>query len=571
VSLFGALQVGKSALTASQAGIQVTGNNIANAGTEGYVRQTARMSPAGSEVVGTGQRVGTGVMLQSIDRQVNESIQESLRQATSGQSGADTLNSALAQLEGTFGALNDNDLSARLDSFFNNFSTLANNPQDAGQRSVVIQGGVSLASYVQNLRTQITSQRTDLDSQIGILANQAQTLTQNIARLNGEIVSAEANGSTAGALRDQRDSSLSQLAELMDIRVVNQVDGSINVLIGSTPLVQAGTTRGVSTAQGVDPTGQYAVTNITFGDNGDPMNITGGKMGALINARDNYVTPAITTVDNLAAAIITTVNTVHSQGQGLEGYSTLTGSTQVSNATASLSSSTIGLPSIPVNGTFNFNMKDATTGLITTRQITVNLSGNGTQTTITNLAAAINAAAGGNVSATVTSTGQLSIASTSPNTTFTFSDDSSGILASLGVNTFFSGKNATNIAVNPALLANAQLLATGRDNIAGSNRNAQAIATAGGSISAALNNQSIKDYYANFIGDLAVQSKNAMDEAATTKTIHDTIFAQQQAISGVDMNEEAINLTKYQQAFNGSARYISVVNDMMNTVMGLVS
>jgi flagellar hook-associated protein 1 FlgK len=201
----------------------------------------------------------------------------------------------------------------------------------------------------------------------------------------------------------------------------------------------------------------------------------------------------------------------------------------------------------------------------------VNLSGNGTQSTLTNLAAAITAAAGGNVNASVTATGQLSFVSTNANTTFTFSDDSSGVLAALGINTFFSGKNAATIAVNPALLSNSQLLATGRDNIAGSNRNAQAIATAGGALNATLNNQSIKNYYANYIGDLAVSAKNSSDEATAQKTIHDTIYAQQQAISGVDMNEEAINLTKYQQAFNGSARYISVVNDMMNTVMGLVS
>lgn len=569
MSLLGALQVGKSSLAAQQAGIQVTGNNIANAGTPGYTRQVVRLTTAGAEEIKPGTYVGTGVQVAGVERQINESLEESLRQSTSDQSAADLLNSLVGRLENTFGALNDSDLSARLDSFFNSFSTLANNPQDPGQRSVVIQNGLSLTNFVRDLRSKLVAQRQDVEAQVQTLGLQANDLVKNIAELNGKIMAAEAGGGTAAALRDQRDSSLSQLAELVDIRVVPQGNGDINVLVGSLPIIQGSTARPLGTKQATDPTGQFVTTTLTLADTGDPLTITGGKIGALINARDNYVTPAITTVDAVAAALINTVNSIHTQGQGLAGFSSVTGVGEVVNAAAPLNTLNNGLASVPVNGTFNLHIKDNTTGQMVTQQIAVNLSGTGTPTTLASLAAAISAQSGGKVTATVTPSGQLALQA-SANTSFSFSDDTSNVLSCLGINTFFTGKNAADISVNNVVVTTPDLLASGRDNIAGSNRNAQAIALAGGAASSVLDGQSLKNFYVSYVGDLASKAKAATDDADSQKTIHDTLYAQREAISGVDMNEEAINLTKYQQAFSGSARYINVINQMMQEILGLV-
>ena len=570
MSLLGALQVGKSSLVAQQAAIQVTGNNIANAGTAGYTRETVNMAPAGTEQIGMGNAIGTGVNIASVDQQVNAALEESLRGATSDQSGAQALNTSVSQLESTFGALNDNDLSARLTTFFNSFSTLANNPQDAGQRSVVIQNGVSLSSYITDLRSKISTQRQTTETQIQTLSGQANNLVQTIADYNGQIQSAEAGGGTASALRDQRNTALSQLSQLMDIRVVPQSNGQINVLTGSTPLIQGTTARTLTSKQTTDPTGKFVSTALVFGDTGDPVSVNSGQIGALMNARDNYITPALTTLDTVANSLIGTVNSIHSQGQGLTGFSSVTGTTQVTNPAVALNTAGNGVAYLPANGTFNLNLKDAS-GNITTQQIQVNLSGNGTQTTLASLAASINAAAGGQVTATVSPAGQLTLASTSTNTSFTVSNDTSGVLASLGINTFFTGKDASTIAVNQTVVGAPDLLATGRDNIAGSNRNAQAIALAGGAASTTLGGQSLQDFYTQYIGNLASQSKTASDNSTSQQAIYTTISAQREAISGVDMNEESVNLMKYQQGFQGSARYINVVNQMMQTLLTMIA
>jgi flagellar hook-associated protein 1 FlgK len=216
-------------------------------------------------------------------------------------------------------------------------------------------------------------------------------------------------------------------------------------------------------------------------------------------------------------------------------------------------------------------MTDASTGQTTTKQININLSGQGAQTSLTSLAASITAAGAGTVSATINPAGNLVIASNNSNVTFGFGEDTSGALAALGLNTFFTGNSALNIAVNSTLTTDSSFLATGRGNVAGSNTNAQALALGGAAAVSQLGGQGINDFYTNYIGDLAAQSKTASDNAAAQGAVHDTLFAQQQAISGVSMDEEAVNLTQYQRAFQGSARFISVVDEMMQTVLGLIS
>ena len=114
------------------------------------------------------------------------------------------------------------------------------------------------------------------------------------------------------------------------------------------------------------------------------------------------------------------------------------------------------------------------------------------------------------------------------------------------------------------------MLATGRGNVAGSNGNAQALATAGSAAVSQLGGKSLTDYYTAYIGTLAAQAKNAADDVTTQTAIHDTLNAQQQAISGVSMDEEAINLTRYQRAFQGTAKFITVVDEMMQTLLALV-
>src|SRR5688572_12067993 len=122
MSLNGALQIGRSALTASQAAIQVAGNNMANAGTVGFHRQSVPLTPARGEILGRNTQVGTGVQLLAVRREVDTALQSRHRDAIS-QHGRDLIDQRfLGALEAVRNDLSDNDLSNVLSQFFNSFS-----------------------------------------------------------------------------------------------------------------------------------------------------------------------------------------------------------------------------------------------------------------------------------------------------------------------------------------------------------------------------------------------------------------------------------------------------------------
>jgi flagellar hook-associated protein 1 FlgK len=574
--LFGSLSLGGSSLSAQQAALQVTGNNIANAGTAGYTRETVDIQPTGSVQIGNGQSTGSGVSINSVQRQVSEALNESLREATSDQNGSQSLSTTLTSLQNAFGALNDNDLSTQLNSFFNDFSSLANDPTNSTEQSQVLQDGKSIASALQTLQNQVSGVQQTASQQVTTLAQQANSLVQSIASLNGQISSGGSSGTNN--LQDQRDSDLSQLSQLVNINVVNQGNGQVNVLVGSTVIVDGTTTHGITSATTTDANGNTSTT-LAFADSGDPINATGGQIGGLIDAQQNYVQPALNTVNSIANGLIEAVNSIYSQGQSATPSSSVTGTTQVTNPNAPLNAglAATGIDFPVTNGTFTMYLTDAS-GTTTTKQIGVNLSGTGTQTTLTSLVNSINTAGGGQVTATVNPNGTLSIAGNN-GTTISFGadgttaadgsangTDTSGVLAALGINTFFSGTDASNIAVNSSLTPGS--LSTARGKTA--NGNALLLSSAGNASLASLGGQSVLDTYTNYIGSLAVQAQNASNNATSQSTIQSTLASQQQSISGVSLDEETVNMMQYQRAFEGSARFITTVDELMQTVLGLI-
>jgi len=225
MSLIGALNVGKSALAIQQAAIQTTGNNIANAGNADYTRQTSNTSPNKDQQIKPGTFVGTGINLDSIQRQIDEALQTRLRGSTSDSQSADTTQEWLSRVEATFNELSDQDLSSQLSTFFNGWSSLANKPQDIGLRQVVVQNGQSVAKFFQNLRQQLGSLQKDAGDRLKAVASDADNLAQQVADLNAQIVQSEGGtGGSANGLRDQRDAVL-HVSSFVDA-VVSDRDGA---------------------------------------------------------------------------------------------------------------------------------------------------------------------------------------------------------------------------------------------------------------------------------------------------------------------------------------------------------
>jgi flagellar hook-associated protein 1 FlgK len=565
MSLIGALNIGKSALAVSQAAIQVTGNNVANAGNADYTRQVANLSPNKDQQIQQGIYVGTGVNLDSIQRQIDEALQSRIRSSVSDDEAAGTTQQWMGRIESLFNELTDQDLSTQLSTFFNSWSDLANKPQDIGLRQVVIQNGDSLAQGVKDLYSQLGSLQSDVDDRTTALVGNADELASQIANLNGQIVTAEGGGmGQANGLRDQRDAVLKQLAQLMDVKTVSHDNGVMDVYVNSEPLVLGTDSRGVGfRTETVD---NKLETAVTIKQTDGAVKLTTGQLGALQGVRDS-IDSVMDKVNTLAQNIIFELNKIHSSGQGLEGLSTTSSTNLVDQTDVALNSDQSGLDFKAQTGSFVVHVTNKLTGLSTSTLVQVDLDGvNGNDTTLESLQAQLDGIAG--ITASI-SGGRLSIKSDSSDLQFSFSQDSSNTLAALGINSFFSGTDAGDIAVSSTISGNPSLLAAAKNGEHGDNQTALQIAGLESAAVDGLGGASMKDTYEAMVNGVATSSQSAKNNADAASTIRQTLEAQREALSGVSLDEEAVNLIKQQRAFQGAAKLISTVNEMMQTLLNM--
>lgn len=568
MSLIGTLNVGKSALAAQQAALQVTGNNIANAGNADYTRQVANLAPSPDQKLQPGMFIGTGVDLTGIKRQIDEALNARLRGSVSDNESADTTQQWLGRVESVFNELSDEDLSTDMSKFFNAWSNLANKPQDVGLRQVVLQNGEVVAGSFNHLRTQLSNLQSDVTDRLTGLTGDADQLANQIADLNQQIVNAEggAGDSKGGAngLRDRRDALLKQLSSLVDITTTED-KGVINVYVGSEPLVIGTTNRGVGLKTTTDSQGRLT-SEVIFKQNNGTMKVTSGQIGALVNVK-GQIQDTIDKTDSLANTLIFELNKIHASGQGLVGFDSVSASATVDDPTLVLTDPLAGLKFTPKNGSFVVHVKQKTSGLETSTLVQVDLDGlNGNDTTLNSLATSIDAING--ISASVNA-GRLTVSSDSTDVQISFSQDSSGVLAALGVNTFFTGSDANDIAVNQVLKDQPTLLAAAKNGNAGDNQTALAIAGLESASLPALKGTSLKATYQGIVNGVAVNAAAAKTNAEATKAVQDTLDAQREALSGVSLDEEAINLMRQQRAFQAASRLIAAVDEMMKTILAM--
>ncbi|MEM6757331.1 MAG: flagellar basal body protein, partial [Planctomycetota bacterium] len=183
MSLGGSLQIGQSGLLASQAALEVVGNNLANVATPGYHRLDPKLVPLTGREAERGVQFGGGVQLDAITRVVDDALEARLRGTISDESGASTLVDLLAQVEAIENELSDVDLSTRLTAFFNAWSDLSNNPQDLSLRTLVVQEGVSLSAFINDIDTGFKDTLLQTDRTIEQSVGQANDILDKIETL----------------------------------------------------------------------------------------------------------------------------------------------------------------------------------------------------------------------------------------------------------------------------------------------------------------------------------------------------------------------------------------------------
>lgn len=578
MSLSAAIQIARSALTASQVGIQVTGNNVANALTPGYTRQVGLLrSIAGAE--SDIYRIGRGVQVADVARQIDESVQARLRQGVSDESRAATASGLMDQLEAAVNELTDFDFSSEINEFFSVWSE-AGNLIDS--QAVVVEQGDKLAQFVRSLRQELADLRTQIEEQINSVASRANELIDGVAELNRRIGTTEIDGVTANGLRDQRDALLTELSGLIDIEVIeNSTRGQVDVLVGSVPIVLGGESRGLAISREV-VNGALTVGVVVASDQ-EPLPVTGGSLGGLLGTRDGSIDETIDDLDSIASQLIFEVNKLHSTGTNQSQHTSLhadRGFSLTNRALAlndPLNADVAGLPFAATNGGFLVNVRNAATGSVNQVRIDVDLdgitatgaAGFGDDTSIEDIRAQLAAIPG--LTATFTADGRLRVTADT-GFEFSFAEDSSASLALVGLNSFFTGSDGTSIAIRESLLENPATLSVGRftNGVFVENGTALGIADLSGTALASLNGLSFSDRWADRVQAIGVDASSARTSLQSAEIVRQSLESQRAALSGVSVDEESINLLNYQRQFQGAARLISIADEMITTLLQAV-
>ncbi len=312
-SLSATLSLAVGALAAEQGALTETSNNVANVNTPGYSRKQPHFSENPPIVLGQ-LTFGSGVSLENSSAIRDPILQLRIQQETGAQGELSAFVNAMQQVQAQFNN-QGSDIGAQLSALFSAFSQLSTNPASIALRQGVLTAAGNLASTISKTANNLQSQQTNLDLSATQAVDQVNTLTQQIAKVNGQVASLENLHQDASAFIDQRDVLISQLSGLIDVSQIKTESGISLTTSNGTALV-AGTQAFSLNTQ---PAGN-GVQHIFAQDTDITAQLNSGELGGLLNVRDRKLPSLLSSLDTLAAGIASAFNGVSAQGFDLNGH-----------------------------------------------------------------------------------------------------------------------------------------------------------------------------------------------------------------------------------------------------------
>lgn len=618
-----------SALQAFQTAISVTANNVANANTPGYAKEAAILAEATPQTNG-GSPIGSGVNVVSVNRSVDAlaNSQFNTSQSTLGQlNGLQSYTNQVDNIVGTTAG----GLTTALQSYYNAWSTLSNDPTSTSARQALISQAQSVATSLQSTNSQLQSLNTGINSGITADVTQINSLASSIASLNQQIVagSAQPGGQAPNALLDQRDAAVSSLSKLVGVTTSSESNGALNVFVGNgQALVLQGNTTALTTVPNQYNANELEIS--TASDNGNVISsqITSGDLGGLLAARTQAVDPAINQLGQIAAGLASSANAQQNSGLDLTGKQGANlfavGSPQVTasslnagTATATASVTDVGaLTSNDYVLSYKggaYSLTDAGTGAavattgtgtagnpLTADGISIVLSGTpangdtflvqptaqaagGFSATLTN-PTQLAAAAAVQATASTTNTGNATLGGiVNPNaqavpaaTTINFTSatqyqiNGAGPIQTVGTGDVvdFGGWQAT-VSGTPA--AGDVFTLKSDPTATGDNTNALASAALQNKGVLASGTTSVNGAVSALITGIGSQAQQVNTAQTAQRAVNTQAQANVQSVSGVNLDEEAANLLQWQQAYQAAAQALAIGNATFTTFMNSIN
>jgi len=324
MSLMSVLNVGARALQTSQLAIDITGQNISNEGVEGYSRKRLNLATLYSQSTAYGQ-IGLGAAVVNIERMRNVFVDEQIRKQNTEVGYFTEVNKSFQRIETVLTEPSDFGVMSSIDDFFNSWQNLSNNPDDLAARTMVLTEANIMVDYFHKTAQELADLRQQKNDEIPLLVKRVNQITQEIYNLNQEVMVVEAGGvQNANDSRDRRDLILKELAQLIDITVVENTHGQVTVTTCGGVLVAPAYRQELetSTAERKMPDGKILRDyGVRFASTRQSIVPNGGQIRGLIDSRDVYIPEYQARLDELALALVKSVNELHYTGYNLNGNS----------------------------------------------------------------------------------------------------------------------------------------------------------------------------------------------------------------------------------------------------------
>lgn len=694
--------IGKQSLFANQSAIEVVGNNISNANTEGYSRQAVRFED-GYYISYTPGQLGTGVNAAEVIRYFDEFTEIMYNDKSSEQQRWQKLYENLQNVEMIFNESNAQGVNSALSAFWADWQTLATSPDNQSVRAALLGHASNLEQAIGVVYGDLQRLQSQTDDTIRAEVSEINTLLESIAALNKQITVTEETGkNNANGLRDERATLVRQLAEKIDIRYIDNGLGNVTITTqaghtlvdgvsafrlafdspSSIPnLKSTSTYNGLPTFDG-ESSSEYTIeiqnnppvtvplgsgqtldfkvsvdggktwmTNEAGGDifkytgeafllpdgkgtltfpvgadvngtlqkddrfqilpkkslfwyettssrinitpqimpNGEDneRRLTGGTLAGYFQFRDASVGSYIEKLDAFAKGLAWEVNRIHSQGTGLERFEEVIGTYGVTNSAHSLQASAgLAFGDKLESGNLMIGVYDKGTGALA-QFSALDFSlivPPGVQNfdpekhSLENVKTAINNTFPGKVTASVLD-GRIQIKA-ADGYDFAFGSDSTGLLAALGVNTFFDGSNARTLSLNNDVRGNTARINTGHINGAGEmnegdNTTSAALAALQNkavttrTVSEGTTRQTLGEYYSTLVAKAGSDTQSSKFNYEYQQALANDLRSRQESVSGVNLDEEMTNLIKFQHAYTAAAKLITTAESMLQVLLGL--
>jgi len=532
------LKIGASSLLNLQQAINTTGSNIANVNTPGYSRQSVQFATRPTQDGGAGF-VGQGAYVSNIVRATSSFLTSQVQGFSSSQARYQTQHDYLSRIDDILGNTT-NSLSTSLQQFFAAVQEVSANPGGLPERQMLIAEGRNLAGRQQSLNQLFDDLNREVNTSLRSSVQQVNSLVDNISQLNREIVSAmnSGTGSLPNDLFDRRDQLVRELSAKVAVSAVTQTDGSVNIFVGrGQALVVGSEVSHLDTRANPYDSGRLEVGIVGQGGSISKL-LDGGELQGLIDFRNNNLLPAQTQVGLIALGLGAGFNAQHALGVDLDGNAGGAFFTPLSVAVAghTLNAGTTA-PVVTVNNATAVRASD------------YRLGWDGATWTLTRTSDGSSVSGAGPLSLDGM---VVDVGSGVPQTGDTFN---------------FNPARQAGAAFGVALSDSREIAAANVAGAPGDNRNALALAAMQQDFRINGGQDSLEDYYGSTVALVGISTRSAQSQSAVEGSLLEQAVAYREGISGVNLDEEASNLLRYQQIYQASAQMVRIADDLFQTLI----